>query len=656
MAVGKVIKVIKYDQKSGIYKDEFGDSKFGLDMCNYFPREMIQNSLDVRLDCNKPLKVSFTFKDISVEKIPGLIELKDIIIKCMNTPEVQQDTKKQYEKMLERIESGTITCLKVSDRNSKGVLKTKGNVEYTEVENESWKAMVYDEGHTVKSESGSGGRHGVGKKVAFILSSLRTVMYYTHNKGDVEMFMGKSIYTDFKLDGKSYSNKIWFGKLGDSEFDYQPLVKGELIDIDPFFYHTDGFGTDITIIGIDEMASETDIEMIKKKIIYGILDNFFVAILEKRLEVEIQGTTLSNVDNRFIEKIETYREDYESEYTRLTSDDFTKASGQGKSNLQYGNLFNYLKAYTESNRIEIPAEMNGKKVGSAFIYIIPENSFGKKYASIFRKHGMKIMDIGPVSSANTPFSAVICIEGDELNNVLGNAENAAHDDFDTWEDRSPEKKMYQKLMKDIKEKIKEVTKVDVKDEIPIDDFMGATVSFWGDKNQATLVEEKEDVSAKKIDVTRKKRKKSGKGESSKSDSQEEGKKNKKRKRNNGKIINGKNYMLIDEFNQEPIMIYDKKTESYILKFEVKEPLDNVLVDLSAINRDNGEEGIVKNYISSVSEKNIKYKVNTETGTIRKDTLPTNKKTFNICIKLKKQLKYQIKAKIYEKIVKEEPNE
>ncbi len=224
MKTGKIIKLTKRDKKSGIYKDEFGDSKFGLDMCNYFPREMIQNSLDVRLDSTKPLKVSFEFKNIEVKNIPGISELKEIIKYCMDTPEVQQDTKRHYQKMLNQIESGTIMCLKVSDRNTKGVLKIKDGIEYTEFENEAWRAMVYDEGHTVKSEAGSGGRHGVGKKVAFILSSLRTVFYYTHNKGETKMFMGKSVLTDFKNSTNSYHNKVWFGKEGKDEFDYQPVI------------------------------------------------------------------------------------------------------------------------------------------------------------------------------------------------------------------------------------------------------------------------------------------------------------------------------------------------------------------------------------------------------------------------------------------------
>lgn len=649
MDKGKWVKSVK-TSKQGIFKDGFGDSKFGLDMCNYFPREMIQNALDVKKDKDKPLKMTFRFEKIETSEIPGIEELKEVVEKCKQAKEVQVDTKRQYEKVLKQIESGAVMCLKVSDSNTYGVVRMEDGIIDGRIDNESWRALIYDEGHTVKSEIGSSGRHGVGKKVAFILSTFRTVFYYTHNEEDIIMFQGKSVLTDFFDDGKKYSNLLWYGKTGVDENDPVPLEKEELDGISSFFLRKEADkGTDIIIVGVDGIEVEKDLDNVKRKIILGILDNFFVAIKRKELVVDVQGISISNLDNEFDDFLSEYRDEYEKEYRRMVDDEYTKST-QGKSNLQYGNLYNYYLAYSDGKEINIPVIDENVQIGNVKMRILAENSFGKKYVAIFRKHGMKIKDLGPVSRASSPFSATVEIEGEKLNELLGEAENAAHDDFEVWIGNESKKSIYEKMIRDIKEEIKNYTKIDVADEIPLDDLVGETYCFVGDKNIAILREndEEEKQIVRNVELRRKKKDKKSNKEGTEREEKEQKKKNKKDQKT-GKVVNGKKYQRIEDFEQDPVIIYSKKTSEYLLYFKLKEYVNNIVVDLNAVNSDGNDEAIIKEYISQVYEGEKRYKVNRVDGTIRQDNIKGGKCEFVIQIKLKKKLRYQIKPVIYTQI-------
>ena len=100
---------------SNSYSDEFSDSKFTVDKWNSFVREIIQNSLDVNIDKDTPVKVSFEHKEIDTDKVPGSAELLENFELCLNEL-LNNQTKAMYKVARNILSKNKIHCL-----NSPGI-------------------------------------------------------------------------------------------------------------------------------------------------------------------------------------------------------------------------------------------------------------------------------------------------------------------------------------------------------------------------------------------------------------------------------------------------------------------------------------------------------------------------------------------------------
>ena len=291
--------------------DKFADSKFGIDRWTSFAREIIQNSLDAQDDDNKPVKVVFDLnKELTLSDIPGGERIKDILEKCMNIATNKQ-TKSSYKKGLEVLNREKVYCLKISDKNTKGVMTGR---------DQAWGAFVFDEGKSIKQRPGSAGSHGVGKKVPFIISSCNTVFYATKNKykqnGEEKsdcLLQGKTTLISWKDDdGKRKNSKGWYGIIDNETTNHknaiQPINPLEYDEINPYFVRKDEYGTDVIIVGSNIYDNEDEI---KGYIINAILENFFVAIIENKLVVTVfdeeisSGNFATMVNKYYNEQIDT---------------------------------------------------------------------------------------------------------------------------------------------------------------------------------------------------------------------------------------------------------------------------------------------------------------------------------------------------------------
>lgn len=95
--------------------------------------------------------------------------------------------------------------------------------------------------------------------------------------------------------------------------------------------------------------------------------------------------------------------------------------------LLIGNLYETKRTYLGVEPEKIDIEVDGEKIGDIEIFFSDENKFKKKYYSIIRSHGMKIRDYW--LNTEKEFTAIVKINGKELNKRLLRIENAAHDDF-----------------------------------------------------------------------------------------------------------------------------------------------------------------------------------------------------------------------------------
>ena len=173
-----------------------------------FAREILQNSIDARSSDEEPTRVEFSLFKIKTNDIPGKQELYDAIRRCKEFWSYKKDYVAEYDSMLTALNANEIVCLRVSDFNTTGLI----GVETTRQENNKFLALAKGTGVSEKSGVMAGGSKGVGKNAAFLMSSLRTVIYSTKSNQDI--------------DGNSGSFE---GSIGVAE-----LVSGYVDDVVPF--------------------------------------------------------------------------------------------------------------------------------------------------------------------------------------------------------------------------------------------------------------------------------------------------------------------------------------------------------------------------------------------------------------------------------------
>jgi hypothetical protein len=169
-------------------------------------RETIQNSMDARLDKDKPVRVSFSLSDIEKTKAVGVNELVPFLEGARDTALSQQSethtSVKFFKHAVQAITSAkTIPVFTISDFNTCGL---EGDYDDTveKFKGDKWYALIKGSGLSQKSTDGALGSFGHGSKAPFAASSLRTVFYYSQiaRNGKAESrFQGKSILQSIRL-------------------------------------------------------------------------------------------------------------------------------------------------------------------------------------------------------------------------------------------------------------------------------------------------------------------------------------------------------------------------------------------------------------------------------------------------------------------------
>ena len=575
--------------------DLLADSKFGNEKWTSFGREIIQNSIDARKDKTKPVEVVFDLnKSLTIDDIPGLNYTKEVLGKCKDEA-ANPHTKKAYQKGLELLNRPKVYCMKISDYNTIGVRSGR---------DEAWGALVFDTGVSIKMRSGAGGCHGVGKKVPFIISSCNTVYYATKNfyeENEEEnsdcLFQGKTMLINWKDDnGKKKYPIGWYGAVNnettDVETKVRPLKDNELSDINPYFKRTDEYGTDVIIACInaydDSGISEATI---KRLIISSVLENFFMAIMEDNLVVDVMGTILNK---------DTFEGAMNSFYDE-------------SKNIPMS-LKDTLKVIKQPAEILSVTDKKNNEIGTIELFFEAISEKRKKNYVIVREHGMKITDYRIMT--DKPFTAVALVKGEKLNALLSGLENAAHDRFvvdDSEIDVDPEAKSALRKVKElIKEYIVKNTELDDEEDQAIEGLndilpiMGITPKV--DKKDSGRSGMKNHIKV----IKRQDGKRPGGG---KNPPRPEPPMPKPPRPNPPKPPKTRKNEITDYIFQP--FIYKTK-DGYVLKFKLDKDIKDAELHINSINSDGKEDASIQDYISYVKEKNKvlkKYKL--ENGAIKK---------------------------------------
>ena len=188
----------KWNFPSNNYGQIFGIADSGVETFKGTPikslaREICQNSLDAALENNEPTRIEFKTFELDPRKIPDYNGLEDALNRALDFWSQQKSTKAKtfFKQALAVMHKPTITCLRISDFNTSGLVGSR------EEYNSPWCNLTKSSGASDKSGS-NGGSFGIGKFAPYACSSIRTVFYSTSDKEGVCASQGVSRLTSFK--------------------------------------------------------------------------------------------------------------------------------------------------------------------------------------------------------------------------------------------------------------------------------------------------------------------------------------------------------------------------------------------------------------------------------------------------------------------------
>lgn len=267
-------------------KANAGDVAEKLFRKSYAPlvRESIQNSLDVAVDKDTPVTVTFRFGQVELDKSSSFFELERWIRGGMELfPNENSRTFKNLTNVQSALEtikqSGVMHYLEVSDENTKGMDYTTDKRKQSDTR---FCSFAQIEGYSTKSSKTSAGSHGVGKVVFYKISPLNTLFVSSKCADDeMELFEGISeLCTSLDPDGETRYQATGYFCLDKNE---EPTMQHDLI---PEPFRRSAWGTSVYAMGVSADPEERAgyIREIEK----AIVDNFWLSILHGKLIVRIE--------------------------------------------------------------------------------------------------------------------------------------------------------------------------------------------------------------------------------------------------------------------------------------------------------------------------------------------------------------------------------
>lgn len=368
-------------------------------------REICQNSLDAAL--NGTVRVEFSLFDLPKEQFPEEVSYEEILHDCLKYWEKRKQNNeiKAFKKAYSVLKNKTIPVLRISDFNTTGVRKNTQS---------EWRNLIRSTGSCDKPE-GANGSFGLGKAAPFACSNLLTLFYSTNTCEHDRMHQGVARFATFVDSADIEHRDVGYYCEGNSE-----PVSGEL-HLDPDFCRKpEEYGTDIYIMGFS-MGDEVDWSV---KLLGSIVDSFLLAIMQKRLEVVVQGTPLSSdTIGDFVKKHSDYIEQKSLYYNILT-----------KSASYHKDL-----------------DFKGEK--TIELWLTDNDSNAHRKVCMVRKNGMKIRELNNISSI--PFAGIGWIKGDELNTILRGMETPEHTDWSIdYIDDPEQRRQGDRLLKELRKIIR----------------------------------------------------------------------------------------------------------------------------------------------------------------------------------------------------------
>lgn len=262
----------------------------GEELIDNLAREICQNSLDAKIDgISSPVRVVFEVTHFNKKEHKVFTEFQSCIDGCRKYwgSKIDKKLKRFLDDADEMLKKEKIPVLIASDYNTRGLRGAK-----TRELNSPWEALTGADGISVKNDETSGGSFGIGKNAPFACSALSMVFYNTFAEDNVKSFVGVARLATLYQDGKETQRVGKYQKNDNENERWLPLFER---DRDSFkdAFHRNSKGTDVIIAGFNQEHDWMDL------ITKAVIKNFFVAICENKLVVEIK---LGNFQMALIDK------------------------------------------------------------------------------------------------------------------------------------------------------------------------------------------------------------------------------------------------------------------------------------------------------------------------------------------------------------------
>lgn len=358
-------------------------------------RENIQNSLDGKLpESNLPVEVKIKTGDIPASEIPGIDEIKRHIqsLKGENSY-----TKETIAHMKKEMEKETVPFISFEDSNTKGLTGAEHGENFQE--GDTWGVYAYKKGvhfteHDDELEKTRGGSHGVGKIACNAASDIYMMFFANCDANGKQYIGGTTQLIEHNLDGNNYRASGYFTKVeNDTYFPFENHFA-------PVFQkNTRGLKIIIPYLRTQYIGEENAIR--------SVCDNFFVAILQKKLVVYVNDYEINN---------ETIR--------RIVSD---PAFYPEQNFVEMKNCFTplYINTYLKKEPILIKIEDKNTEYNFR-LYLQYEEEIKRARVAVVRGIGMKIEDKKIKGYVNSPFNGVLIPVSSEEDIFLKSLENESH--------------------------------------------------------------------------------------------------------------------------------------------------------------------------------------------------------------------------------------
>ncbi len=390
----------------------------GTELIDNLAREICQNSLDAKdKTSNAPVVVKFRLKTFKKNSFPLFSEYLEYIEGCKKFWQSKEDKKVKVfiERVFSVLDNDEINVLVASDYNTMGLTGSEAMCHESSV----WRALVNADGVSAKGDN-AGGSYGIGKNAPFACSDLSIVFYNTYAKDDKEAFEGVARAATLFNKSEKPTQSIGHYRC---ENTYKPIIPEVPCTFRDQFKRVE-YGTDLIIMGCDNLISD---KKWYEKLEQAVLRNFFLAIYENKLIIEIEDSRI-DADN-----IKNYIDKY-----RLSN----------KESILTAQFFDTIAEPDGGERRETILDEEDLS-----IYLKSDKDYKRKIAK-FRSSGMLVGTDSCRMMQN--FNAIVVVRGQRLDELLRKTEPPKHNqwDYKRIEDDKEKRKEAQQVIKIINEKVR----------------------------------------------------------------------------------------------------------------------------------------------------------------------------------------------------------